>query len=154
SPYAAGDLFGLRVGPSNKYGQGREFGFGQWIALPSGSNPDVENEGLAAGLTGYYRPEDMSIDPVALKHGNVRACSPDTGDETNHLYGQVVCFTDGTLAQAEANTATPEIQPFEIGGTSQGINMPDNIAFQPHTNNIVLHEDAETTFETPHNNDL
>ena len=32
--------------------------------------------------------------------------------------------------------------------------MPDNIAFQPHTNNVVLHEDAETTFEGPHNNDL
>ncbi len=56
--------------------------------------------------------------------------------------------------QAEANTATPELQPFVIGGTSQGINMPDNIAFQPRTGNVVLHEDAETTFESPHNNDL
>ena len=35
-----------------------------------------------------------------------------------------------------------------FGGTSQGINMPDNIAFQPRTGNAVLHEDAETTFET------
>jgi secreted PhoX family phosphatase len=32
--------------------------------------------------------------------------------------------------------------------------MPDNIAFQPRTGNAVLHEDAETTFEGPHNNDL
>ena len=54
----------------------------------------------------------------------------------------------------EANTAVPEMQPFVFGGTSQGINMPDNIAFQPRTGNAMLHEDAETTFETPHNNDL
>ena len=82
------------------------------------------------------------------------SCSPDTGDETNHLYGQVVCFTDGTVAEAKLNTGTPEIQPFEIGGTRQGINMPDNIAFQPDTNNAILHEDAETTSRAPHNNDL
>jgi len=41
-----------------------------------------------------------------------------------------------------------------VGGTSQGINMPDNIAFQPGSANAVLHEDAETTFEGPHDNDL
>ena len=81
-------------------------------------------------------------------------CSPDTGDETNHLYGQVVCFTDGTMADAEANTAVPEVQPFVFGGTSQGINMPDNIDFQPRRGNVVLNEDAETTFESPHNNDM
>jgi hypothetical protein len=154
SPYAAGQLYGLRVGPGNNYGQGREFGFGQWIPLPDAPNPNVEEEGRTAGLTGYFRPEDLSLDPVALANGNVRMCSPDTGDETNHLYGQVVCITDGTVEQAQANSAKPEVQPFVFGGTSQGINMPDNIAFQPHTNNVVLHEDAETTFETPHNNDL
>jgi len=154
SPYAAGSVFGLRVGRSDNYGQGREFGFGQWIALRGGDNPDLEAQGLEAGLTGYYRPEDADLDPIALRHGMVRVCSNDTGDEENHLYGQTICITDGTVAQAEANTATPEVQPFVIGGTSQGINMPDNIAFQPRTGNAVLHEDAETTFETPHNNDL
>jgi hypothetical protein len=154
SPYAAGEMYGLRIGLENNYGQGREYGFGQWIHLPSVDNRDNEAAGLAAGLTGYYRSEDMDLDVVALGNGNVRACSPDTGDEENHLYGEVVCFTDGTVAQAEANTATPELQPFVIGGTSQGINMPDNIAFQPVRGNAVIHEDAETDFEGPHNNDL
>ena len=46
------------------------------------------------------------------------------------------------------------MQPFVFGGTSQGINMPDNIAFQPSTGNAIMHEDAETTFEAPHNNDM
>ena len=89
-----------------------------------------------------------------MRQGLVRVCIPDTGDETNHLYGQVTCFTDGTVADAEANTATPEVQPFVFGGTSQGINMPDNIGFQPRRGNVLLNEDAETTFETPHNNDI
>jgi hypothetical protein len=107
-----------------------------------------------AGLSGYYRAEDADLDPIALAKGTVRVCSNDTGDESNHHYGQTICITDGTVAQAQANTATTEVQPFVFGGTSQGINMPDNIAFQPGTGNAVLHEDAETTFEAPHNNDL
>ena len=154
SPYAAGDYFGLRVGLGTNYGQGREFGFAQWIPFPHVDNPNLEATGLAAGLTGYYRLEDADLDNAALENGMVRLCSPSTGDENNHLYGEVVCFTDGTEAEAQANTAVPEVQPFVFGGTSQGINMPDNIAFQPRTGNAIVHEDAETTFETPHNNDL
>jgi hypothetical protein len=154
SPYVSGEVYGMRVGLSTNYGQGREFGFAQWVPLPHASDPDLEGEGLAAGLTGYYRPEDADLDPIALGHGLVRLCSTNTGDETNHLYGQVICITDGTVQDAEANTATPEVQPFEIGGTSQGINMPDNIDIQPRRDNVVLNEDAETTFESPHNNDI
>jgi secreted PhoX family phosphatase len=147
-------VFGLRVGLGTNYGQGREFGFAQWIPLPHADNPNLETEGLAAGLTGYFRPEDADLDPLALAKGDVRLCSPDTGDESNHLYGQVVCITDGTIEEAKANVGKTEIQPFVFGGTSRGINMPDNIAFQPGRGNAILHEDAETTFETPHNNDL
>jgi len=154
SPYASGSLYVLRVGSDDLYGQGREFGLGQWIALPHTPNLDLQQAGADAGMTGYYRPEDADLDPVALANGHVRVCSNDTGDEENHLYGQTVCLTDGTVSQALNNSATPEIQPFVIGGTSQGINMPDNIAFQHGTGNAVLHEDAETTFESPHNNDL
>jgi len=158
SPYAGGGTwYGLRVGggsPFTGYGQGREFGLAHWVQLAGGNNPNLEQQGLDAGLTGYYRPEDMQLDLGAVSRGFARACSPDTGDETHHLYGQVVCFTDGSLSQAANNTATPEIQPFEIGGTSRGINMPDNIAYQNGRGNWVLNEDAETTFESPHNNDI
>jgi hypothetical protein len=154
SPYASGEVFGLRIGLASNYGQGREFGFGQWLALPHADNPNLEAEGLAAGVSGYYRLEDAELDPIALAQGNVRLCANSTGDENNHLYGETVCITDGTVAAAQANTARPELQPFVFGGTSQGINMPDNIAFQPGSGNAIVHEDAETTFETPHNNDL
>jgi hypothetical protein len=154
SPYAAGEVYGLRIGLGTNYGQGREFGFGQWILFPHSDNPNLETLGQAAGISGYYRLEDSDLDPIALKQGNVRLCANSTGDENNHLYGETVCLTDGTIAAAQANTATPELQPFVFGGTSQGINMPDNIAFQPRTGNAIIHEDAETTFEGPHNNDL
>jgi hypothetical protein len=154
SPYASGQMYALRVGLGTDFGQGREFGLAQWIKLPHAADPDLEAQGIAAGVTGYYRPEDADIDPVALAKGLVRVCSNDTGDETNHLYGQTVCLADGTVAQAKANTAQPEIQPFVFGGTSKGINMPDNIAFQAGRGNVILHEDAETTFGSPHNNDL
>ena len=67
------------------------------------------------------------------------------------LKSHYICTADrATLV----NATVPEVQAFEIGGTSQGINMPDNIDFQPKTNNVVLHEDAETSFESPHNNDI
>jgi hypothetical protein len=158
SPYAEnGTWYGLRVGggsPFTGFGQGREFGLGHWVQLAGGDNPNLEQQGLDAGLTGYYRSEDMQLDLGSVRNGFARACSPDTGDETHHLYGQVVCFTDGTLSQAANNTATPEIQPFEFGGTSRGINMPDNIAYQNGRGNWVLNEDAETSFEGPHNNDV
>jgi hypothetical protein len=107
SPYGAGEVYGLRIGLGNDYGQGREYGVGQWIHLPHTTNPNLEAAGLAAGLSGYYRPEDMDLDPIATAKGNVRLCSNDTGDEENHLYGQTICITDGTISQAQANTASP-----------------------------------------------
>jgi len=96
----------------------------------------------------------MDIDGGALNQGLVRVCSPDTGDESDHLFGQTVCISDGSISQAANNTGPTQIQPFVIGGTSQGINMPDNIAYQSGRGNWVIDEDAETTFEFPHNNDI
>ena len=155
SPFDSGSWYGLRATDGDKsYGQGREFGNAQWIALPGGSDPDLEVQGRDAQLTGYYRPEDMDIDGGALNQGLVRVCSPDTGDESDHLFGQTVCISDGSISQAANNTGPTQIQPFVIGGTSQGINMPDNIAYQSGRGNWVIDEDAETTFEFPHNNDI
>lgn len=156
SPFASGRNWGLRISGNSPdgYGQGREYGVGRWIALPKVPNLDLQAKVAQAGLTGYYRLEDADLDRTALARGRVRYCASSTGDEEAHLFGQIVCVTDGTTPQANANTATPEAQPFVIGGTSRGMNMPDNVAFQPGRGNWVIHEDAETTFEFPHNNDL
>jgi hypothetical protein len=68
--------------------------------------------------------------------------------------GESVCIGDGTLAQAGANTGVPEVQLFVPG--SPALTMPDNLAYQPHRGNWILHEDAETTtpLQGPHNDDL
>jgi hypothetical protein len=154
SPLSRGSVYALRVSNGGSYGQGREFGNGRWIPLHGGADPDVEGLAQQVNATGYYRPEDMELDTFALGQGQVRFCGPQTGDEESGLYGQVVCYTDGSVAEATTNTAVPTAEPFEIGGTSRGINMPDNIAMQPGRGNFILHEDAETTFRFRHNNDL
>ena len=63
------------------------------------TNPNLEATGLAAGLTGYYRLEDADLDPSRSRTATCGCASPSTGDETNHLYGEVVCVTDGTIAR-------------------------------------------------------
>jgi secreted PhoX family phosphatase len=156
SPLAAGKVFGLRVGKRQStpdFGQGTSYGFGQWIELASGPNADLRALAVTSKLTGYYRPEDIDIDRAVEAQGGVRFCGNNTGNEgEDQYYGEAICITDGTIAQATANTAVPEVQPFVIG--SPALAMPDNIAYQPGTGNWVIHEDADTTYKAPHNDDL
>jgi hypothetical protein len=66
-----------------------------------------------------------TIDEGALSRGLVRFCSPDTGDEETHFFGQTVCISDGSISQSASNSGPTQIEPFVFGGTSEGINMPD-----------------------------
>jgi Bacterial protein of unknown function (DUF839) len=159
SPLASGSIYGLRLGlrsGATDYGQGTQYGFGTWVPVCSGEACDeIDLRAQAATLhpTGYYRPEDSDVDPVQKAAGTVRSCGPNTGNEENdQLWGEVICITDGTIADAEANTSIPEVQLFVQG--NPGFAMPDNVAFQPRTNNLVVHEDADTGYLTPHDNDL
>jgi hypothetical protein len=46
----------------------------------------------------------------------VRFCGNNTGNEgQDKNWGETICITDGTLAQALANTATPEAQYYRAG---------------------------------------
>lgn len=156
SPLAAGKVFGLRVGkrPSTPdFGQGTAYGFAQWIDLGAGPDADLRALAVTNKLTGYYRPEDIEIDRGQEAQGQVRFCGTNTGnEEEDQYYGEAICITDGTLAAATANTAVPEVQPFVIG--SPALAMPDNIAYQAGTGNWVIHEDADTGYKAPHNDDL
>jgi secreted PhoX family phosphatase len=154
SPLAAGTVYGLRVGKrsgNTDYGQGTNTGLGTWI------NVDSAKAGLRAAastnkLTGYYRPEDAEIDPGALAEGNVRFCANNTGNEADdHTWGETICVTDGTLVQATANAATPEVQYLVIG--SADFAMMDNLAYQPGRGNWVIHEDGDGPAQG-RNNDL
>lgn len=156
SPLASGRAYGLRLGRrtgGTDHGQGAQTGLGQWVEIPAAPDPDLRAQAAALKLTGYYRPEDLAIDLAALGDGGVRMCGNNTGnEEDDQNWGETFCLTDGTIAAAAANTATPEVQYLVMGSTT--LNMPDNIAYQPGTGNWVIHEDAANTFGGPHNNDL
>jgi len=155
SPLVSGSVFGLRLGKrsgNTDYGQGTNTGLGTWIATTGGSDQDLRAQTAALKLTGYYRPEDLQIDLGALAAGEVRFCGDNTGNEaTDHNWGESICITDGTLAQAATSAATPEVQFFVIG--SSDLAMPDNIAYQPGRGNWILHEDGDIG-ATQKNNDL
>jgi len=155
SPLAAGSVYGLRLGKrsgNTDYGQGTQTGMGTWIFVTSAPNTNLRASAATLKLTGYYRPEDMEIDPVALSEGRVRFCSNNTGNESqDHTWGETICTTDGTLAQSAANTAVPEVQYFVLG--SSDFAMMDNIAYQFGRGNWVIEEDGDGA-EFGRNNDI
>jgi len=159
SPLTSGKVFGLRLGKRNgntDFGQGSNTGMGTWIEIPSASNPaagaDLRAAAAILRLTGYYRPEDIDIDHGALAVGKVRFCGANTGNEgQDRNWGETICVTDGTLDQALANAAVPELQLFVVG--TPELAMMDNIAFQPGRGNWILHEDGDGP-DVGRNNDL
>ena len=77
-----------------------------------------------------------------MAEGKVRFCGNNTGNEENDRnWGNTICVTDGTLEEATANTATPEVQLFVVG--TRDVGMMDNIAYQPGRGNWVIHEDRD-----------
>ena len=155
SPLAAGSVFGLRLGKrsgNTDYGQASETGLGTWVPVTSTPNTNLRAAAATLKLTGYYRPEDFEIDPVALADGKVRFCSNNTGNESqDNNWGQTICITDGTLAQSLANTASPAVQFFVLG--SADFAMMDNIAYEPVHGNYVINEDGDGP-EVGRNNDI
>jgi len=153
SPYAAGSISVLRVGQGTNTGQGMAQGIGAWLAItPDAATGSLRPPARAVFATGFYRPEDLSLDRRALAAGNVRFCGNNTGREEARYYGEAVCVSDGTVATATGGTSVPEVRVLVPG--SPEINMPDNIAYQPGRGNWIVHEDGDTEFDRPHNNDL
>lgn len=158
SPLASGSVYGLRLGKrsgNTDYGQGSNTGKGTWILVANSFDADLRAAAADLDLTGYYRPEDASVDEKAPSAGNVRVCANNTGnEEDDQNWGETICITDGNLEEATQNLATPEVQLFTTG-TSE-FAMMDNIAYQPGRGNWVIHEDGDAPgFATnPHNNDI
>lgn len=158
SPFAGGKVYGLRVGIAGNNGQGAEIGKGRWIAIDAANPAFLSNGNLAlraaqsaSRFTGSYRPEDMDLDPIAFKHGDVRMCWSNTGRvsngggsdvETDAIYGEVMCLNDDDSADPAIVTgAIPLVTRFMAGHPQA--EMFDNVAFQPHTGNLVVLEDGE-----------
>jgi len=160
SPLAAGTVYGLRLGkrisnniPNTDYGQGTNTGLGTWIPVAGANNADLRAQAALLRLTGYYRPEDIDIDKRALADGKVRFCGNNTGNEgDDRNWGESICITDGTLAEATDNTATPEVQLFVVG--TPELAMMDNMAYHPKRGFWILHEDGDSPTTRKLNNDL
>lgn len=155
SPFASGKLYGLKVGSTGDNGQGTEIGQGTWIGVDfltyrdMNDNTVLRSAQTALKFTGYYRPEDMDQDPIAAARGEVRACWTNTGRmsnggssqvETGSIYGEVMCLTDAANPAASSG-AVPTVRRFIAG--DRDANYFDNVAFQPHTGNLVVLEDGE-----------
>jgi secreted PhoX family phosphatase len=152
SPLAAGSTYALKVGQGANTGQGMSQGDGTWVPVAGDATGSLRPAARAAGATGYYRPEDLSLDEQALAADEVRFCGNNTGREEAHYYGETICVADGAASTATTNSATARVQILVNG--SPAYNMPDNIAYQPGRGNWIIHEDGDTEFEGPHNNDL
>lgn len=115
----------------------------------SAGNIILRDAQVALNLTGYYRPEDYDLDPIAAGEGIVRFCGTATGRmsngggsdvETASTYGEVLCVTDEPDDTATTG-ANPVVRRFVSGDTQ--LNFIDNVDFQPHTGNLVVLEDGE-----------
>ena len=139
---AAGTVYGLRVGQGSNYGQGFAYGNGTWQTLTSTPSQQLRPLATTAKLTGYYRPEDLELDTTALAGGKVRMCGNNTGRDAARYFGETICITDGTVAQATALTSVPEVKLLVQG--SAELNMPDNIAYQASRGHWIIEEDGGT----------
>jgi secreted PhoX family phosphatase len=165
SPFAAGTIYGLHVGRANNssnWGQGAETGKGRWtqvdLTIPGVLQPDgdiiLDTAQATQLFTGFYRPEDMDIDPIAEAKGVFRACWANTG-RWNNAFGsdiengavnsEVMCLVEETNPSAPTGT-TPVVSRFVPGSPTR--QMYDNVAFQPHTGNLVILEDGPTNVVT------
>jgi secreted PhoX family phosphatase len=168
SPLVAGTIYGLRVAAqgSTNWGQGAETGNGAWVAvnLAGAGVVDLNNNILLRNaqslqkFTGYYRPEDMDIDPIAREDGIFRACWANTGRmshtdsslvENSGVKTEIMCLVENPPSTFAPNPVTgtiPTVDRFVTGSEERG--MYDNVAFQPHTGNLVILEDNSVSSVT------
>jgi hypothetical protein len=152
SPFVAGRVFALRVicqaNNPNSFGQGCEKGNAVWVLV---SALQARGDADRSGATGYYRPEDLSMDPNV---DGLRFCFTNTGDRAALNFGEVLCGMDNdplfatTTLVADAfsgsmvtSRAPVDLQVFLDG--DEMLNQPDNIDIQKPTNNVYVIEDND-----------
>src|SRR5215467_7415236 len=143
SPFASGSVFGLRVAAqgSANWGQGAETGNGAWVAVNAAAqgvtdangNIILRNAQALQKFTGYYRPEDMDIDPVAMKKGVFRACWANTGRmshtdssivENSAVNPEVMCLVEEPPSANDPTPVTgtiPTVDRFVTGSHERGM---------------------------------
>ena len=138
SPLTAGNVYALQVScqsTSQQFGQGCEIGNGAWINV---SAANARTDANTVGATGYYRPEDLELDP-GFDGPGTRFCWTDTGLEEGGNYGEVLCAVDSDPLVADSGQRTVVVNRFVEGDPD--MNQPDNFAFQPKTGHHYVIED-------------
>ncbi len=143
SPFAAGKTYAMQVEcikNAVQFGQGCETGNALWIEVdPTTARAEAD----AKGATGYYRPEDLHIDPMVTE--GTRFCWTNTGNEGGKNYAEVMCAVDSapeTIAVPDAEMKaelTTVVTRFIEG--DKDANSFDNLDFQPGTGNLYVIED-------------
>ena len=142
SPLVAGSVYALQVScrdTTQQYGQGCEIGNAAWITVGATT---ARADANTNGATGYYRPEDLHLDPLYFDAANpdaVRFCWTNTGSESAKNYAEVVCGVDSAPLTASSTQRTVVVNRFVEGDTD--FNSFDNLAFQPVTGNLYVIED-------------
>lgn len=144
SPLASGWVFAMQVScisNNQQVGQGCEVGNAAWVPVNAAS---ARADANAAGATGYYRPEDLELDPDYTDPANaqaVRFCWANTGNEGAKHYAEVMCAVDSAPLTASATQRTVVVNRFIEG--DKDANQFDNLAFQPGTGNLFVIEDHD-----------
>ncbi|HEX9628021.1 MAG TPA: alkaline phosphatase PhoX [Acidiferrobacterales bacterium] len=142
SPLAAGSVHAMQVSCVNgtqQVGQGCEIGNAAWVMVNAAT---ARADADALGATGYYRPEDLELDPMYRDPANpeaVRFCVANTGNEGAKNYAEAACGVDNAPLTASPTQRTVVVNRFVEGDTD--FNSFDNIAFQPRTGNLYVIED-------------
>jgi len=142
SPLVAGSVYAMQVScrdNTQQYGQGCEIGNAAWLLVNAAT---VRSDANTAGATGYYRPEDLQLDPLFNDTANpeaVRFCWTNTGLEAGSHFAETICGVDGAPLTASATQRTVVVNRFVEGDAD--FNSFDNLAFQPGTGNLYVLED-------------
>lgn len=144
SPLRDGTSHALQVScnaPNQQFGQGCEVGNAAWIPVNAAA---ARSEANTKGATGYYRPEDLHLDPLYNDPENPAAinfCWTNTQDPDAGSFGEVLCAVDAVPLMAEPNTRSVLVSRFLEG--DEDFNSFDNLDFQPHTGILYVIEDTE-----------
>ncbi|MDZ4346028.1 MAG: DUF839 domain-containing protein [Candidatus Binatia bacterium] len=144
SPLTGGTAHAMQVscnGNNQQFGQGCEVGNAAWISVIAATARANAN---ANGATGYYRPEDLEMDPKFKDPDNalaIRFCWTNTQSEGAGSFGEVMCAIDAAPLTAQPNGRTVLVYRFIEG--DEDFNSFDNLAFQPKTGNLYVIEDHD-----------
>lgn len=139
SPFVAGNLYAMQVSctTGQQYGQGCEVGNAAWLPVNA---VNARTDAFNAGATGYYRPEDLELDPLYKDpNAGIRICWMDTQNRGGQMYGELVCAVDNAPMTASASQRTVVVNRLLEG--DMDMNQHDNIEFQPLTGNVYVIED-------------